>query len=150
MLTCWASLNDEGMARCQHLFFLSLGLSSFQRIPQSSTWLLASRSRADKEGCSNGKGCVPSVECVEFSLILLFSASYFTLILCHAGCAGSAERLFNFSRENSLTGLPSSVFTSPPMYFQHRARVILLRCGSDQVTPLKILQCLPILNRVKN
>lgn len=49
-----------------------------------------SGSRADKEALGNGKGGVPPIRCVEFSLILLFPASHHTLI---AGCPRSAERL---------------------------------------------------------
>lgn len=73
-----------------------------------------SESKADKDSLGEEKGWIPDVQCVEFSLLLLFLASHLKLI---AGCPGSAERLFHFSRENSLSVLSASTLASPRICF---------------------------------
>lgn len=73
-----------------------------------------SGSKVDKDSLGEEKGWIPDIQCVEFSLLLLFLASHLKLI---AGCPGSAERLFHFSRENSLSVLSASTLASPWICF---------------------------------
>lgn len=121
------------------------GYSVSQRIPQSSTWLSAFWKQGRQRRLGWRERLNP--KCVEFSLLLLSPASRLTLI---AGCPASAERLFNLSREKSLIGLPASALASPPVCFQLRAGMVLLKCGSDQVIPLlKILRCFSISTELK-
>lgn len=106
-----ASLNGEGVSSSQHLEFLSLGLFSFSKNTRLLHAYQPSGSKADKDSLGEEKAWIPDVQCIEFSLLLLFLASHLKLI---AGCPGTVERLFHLSRENSLSVLFASTLAPPP------------------------------------
>ena len=106
---CWKSgqLSPSGIPFSEAVQF-------FKEYPSLLHDYQLSESKADKDSLGEEKGWIPGVQCVEFSVLLLFLASHLKLI---AGCPMSAERLFHFSRENSLSVLSASTLASPRICF---------------------------------